>query len=91
MANSPVYHLGSKAGRKKKDGSWFGTSVLLHKDKYGQWTTSVVWWDCEDSFNSARPRDIPVGYPVRIVRPDMSDNISDMIENDNFPPLDFPD
>lgn len=90
MANSPVYHLGSKMGHKKKDGSWFGTSVLLHKDKYGQWTTSVVWWDSEESFQTAAPLDIPVGYPVRIAR-DMSDNISDMAENDDIPPLDFPD
>ena len=90
MANSPVFHLGSKMGHKKKDGSWFGNSTLLHKDSYGNWTVSVIWWVDEDSFNSSAPLDIPVGYPVRIIREGLDNNISGMVENDDVAPLDFP-
>ena len=50
---SICYYLGSRSGKAKKSGNWFGCTTILFCDQYNNPTTEVIFWESEEQFDSS--------------------------------------
>ena len=87
---SACYVLGSTSGIGKKSGKWFGMSVLLFKDQYGQWMTEKAWWESEEAFKASDYEICEVGSPVRILRDESGRKLAVMNLREDIPALELP-
>lgn len=84
-----TYFLGFRKGVSKSSGNWFGCVTYLSKNQYGQYVSSVSFWESEEACEASEIELCELGTPIKAFSNPSTGQLVALSVREDLVPLEF--